>query len=79
MRPHGLEIERGVERHEPPLVDLDPGEQKVALQARDDHTDVDELRTLDLRHDANYRVVIRDEIAHASPPRETLAAIRADS
>src|SRR5688572_16160558 len=79
MRLHRLKVERGVERHEPPLIELDPGEQKVALRARDDHTDVDELRALDLRHDANYRVVIRDEIAHASPPRETLAAIRADS
>ena len=31
---------------------------------------------LDLGYDANYGVVIRDEIAHESPPRETLAAIR---
>src|SRR5688572_23502575 len=79
MHLHRLEVERGVERHEPPLVDLDPGEQKVTLRARDNHADVDELRALDLRHDANYRVVIRDEIAHVSPPQETHAATRADS
>src|SRR5687768_6313487 len=79
MRLHRLEIDRGVERHEPPHVELDPGEQKVELRARDDHTDVDELRALDLRHDANYRVVIRDEIAHGSPPREMFAATRAGS
>src|SRR5205814_6396207 len=69
----------GIERDESLLVELDPGEQKVELRARDDHADVDELRAFDLRHDANYRVVIRDEIVHGSPPREMLAAIRAGS
>ena len=56
--------------------------QRDLLLAR---IEVDERRlmsldpTLDLRYDANYRVVIGGEIAHASPPRETLAAIEADS
>src|SRR6185295_18443418 len=78
-RAHGLEVDRGVERDEPLLVELDSREQEIARRARHDHAHVHELRALDLRHHAHYRVVIRGEIVHGSPPREMLAAIRADS
>ena len=37
-------------------------------RARDDHTDVDELFTLDPGNDAYYSVIIRIVIAHGSPP-----------
>src|SRR6185503_14010555 len=75
MRAHRLEVDGGIERDEPLLVELDLRDQQIELRARDDHARVHELGALDLRYDAHYRVVIRDEIAHGSPPRETLAAI----
>src|SRR6185295_18762447 len=79
MRAHRLEVDGGIERDEPPLVELDLRDQQIELRARDNHARVHELGALDLRYDAHYRVVIRDEIAHGSPPRETLAAIPVDS
>src|SRR5688572_27361521 len=78
MHPNALEIDRRVERQQPPLVELDPCDEQIDLRARNDYADVDEFLALDLGHDADDCIVIREMIVHAAPPRERRAAPRAD-
>ena len=47
MHPNALEIDRRVERQQPPLVELDSCDEQIELRARNDHADIDEFLALD--------------------------------
>src|SRR5690606_41230301 len=78
LAPDDREIDAGVEREEPGFVELDQRIQIIEARARQDHAGVDELGALDLRHDADHRVVISMRV-HGWPLRRKRAAREAGS
>jgi hypothetical protein len=55
---NGREVDRGIERAQPRLVELNARLEHVLLATPHDHAGVHELLALDPRHDADHRIVI---------------------
>ena len=63
-----LEIDLGPKSTEAGLFDLNAGFEEALLETEDDEAGVDELRTLDARHDADDGVIKGVRRGHGWPP-----------